>query len=139
MSDDDTITPIESGYVDLATLVRVLSDDVETVSNTDELQERAPTEGRVAEVAAGNEPYDVYIATGGAWLNAAAELGLTVPTQQVVEQDLTAGDAPAPTSNGIQAVHDGTGTPPAGSYVSDPANNQWVGADDLTSGTTISY
>jgi hypothetical protein len=136
---DDTISPIDNGYVDLSTLVRILSDDVEQVSNTTELQERAPTEGRVAEVTAGSKPYDIYIGTGSEWLAAGTELGFSMATQRTATQDLTAGDAPAPASNGIEAVHDGTGTPPAGSYVSDPANNQWVGADDLTSGTTISY
>lgn len=139
MTTTDTIHPIETGYVDLATLVRALSDDVETVSTTDDLQERAPTEGRVAEVAAGSQPYDVYIGTGDEWLDARAGLGLALPTQQTVAQDLTAADAPAPAADGVQAVHDGTGTPPAGTYTSDPGNDQWVGADDRTSGTTIGY
>jgi len=55
-------------------------------------------------------------------------------------QDLTADDAPAPGEAGVQAAHDGTGTAAAaGTYTSDPANNQWVGADDTTTGTTIAY
>jgi len=139
MTDDTTIRPIENGYVVLSTLIRILSDDVEKVSNTNELQERAPTEGRVAEVAAGDRPYDIYVGNGNEWLVAASALGLSTPIQRTEAQDLTAGDAPAPTSNGVLAVHDGTGTPAAGSYAADPANNQWVGADDRTSGTTIAY
>ncbi|WP_049986835.1 hypothetical protein [Halobellus rufus] len=136
---DENLSPIENRSLPLSTLIRVLADDVERVADTDDLQQHAPTEGRVAEIAAGSRPYDVYIGTGDAWLLAEAELGLTVPLTRTTPQDLTADDAPAPAENGVEAVHDGTGTPPAGSYVSDPSNNQWVGADDRTSGTTIAY
>ena len=139
MMSDTTLSPIENSAVSLSTLVRVLAADVEQLSNTDELQTHAPSEGRVAEITAGDRPYDVYIGTGDTWIQADVELGLTTAVDRTTPQDLTADDAPAPTANGVQVVHDGTGTPPAGSYVSDPANDQWVGADDLTSGTTIAY
>lgn len=59
------------------------------------------------------------------------------PTHQYAE-DLTASGAPAPTDNGVFATHDGTGTPPAGLYESDPANSQWVGIG-TASGNTIAY
>jgi len=54
-------------------------------------------------------------------------------------QDLTAAGAPAPDIAGFIAFHDGSGTPTAGMYKSDPGNTQWKGADPDTSGTTISY
>ncbi|ELZ84449.1 hypothetical protein C453_12921 [Haloferax elongans ATCC BAA-1513] len=139
MTSDDTIHPITNSSITLSALVRALADDVERVSGSTELQQHAPTEGRVAEISAGTPPYDVYIGTGDAWVAVASDLGLTTAISRTTPQDLTAGDAPAPAENGVEAVHDGTGTPVAGSYVSDPANNQWVGADDLTTGTTIAY
>lgn len=136
---DTTLAPIENSALPLATLIRAVADDIELVANTDELQQHSPTEGRVAQVAAGTRPYDVYIGTGDAWVLATAELGLEATVLRATPQDLTAGDAPAPSESGVQAAHDGTGTPPPGTYTSDPANNQWVGADDTTSGTTIAY
>jgi len=136
---NDTLDPIDSDYLPLPTLVRALTDDVEQVESTGDLQEHAPTEGRVAEVTAGTRPYDIYIGTGDSWLDVGATLGISAAVQRLESQDLTAADAPAPTSDGVLATHDGSGTPPAGTYVSDPANNQWAGADDLSSGTTISY
>ena len=135
----NTLTPLDGDYVPLATLIRALADDVEQLSNTDELDTHHPSEGRVAEIAAGDRPYDIYIGTGDAWLDVQAALGVSEPIHRTTTQDLTAADAPAPTDAGVQAVHDGTGTPPAGTYAADPPNNQWVGADDRTSGTTISY
>lgn len=139
MDHNDTIGSIDHDTVSLATLLRAVSGDIEQLSNTDELQHHRPTEGRVAEIAAGSRPNDIYVGTGDTWLDAKAALGLSAPLQRTTPQDLTAADAPEPTVNGIQAVHDGTGTPPAGTYTSDPANNQWIGADDRTSGTTIAY
>ncbi|WP_434521279.1 hypothetical protein [Halorubrum sp. AS12] len=136
---DTTLAPIENSALPLATLIRAVADDVELVANTDELQQHSPTEGRVAEVASGDRPFDVYIGTGDAWVLAGSELGLEATVLRATPQDLTADDAPAPGETGVQATHDGTGTPPAGTYTSDPANNQWVGADDTTSGTTIAY
>ncbi|MFC5278638.1 hypothetical protein ACFPM1_07705 [Halorubrum rubrum] len=135
----DTLAPVENSALPLSTLIRVVADDVEQASSTDDLQRHSPTEGRVAEVTAGDRPYDVYIGTGDAWILAASELGLEATVLRATPQDLTAGDAPAPTATGVQATHDGTGTPPAGTYTSDPTNNQWVGAGDTTSGTTIAY
>jgi len=135
---NDPISPIDGDYVPLATLVRVLADEVEQLSSTDDLDQHHPAEGRVAEIAAGDRPYDTYIGTGDAWIETAT-LGLATTAQRIDTQDLTADGSPAPASNGVQAAHDGTGTPPAGTYTSDPANDQWVGADDLTSGTTIAY
>lgn len=134
-----TLDSVENDRIDFATLVRVLVDDVETVASQSDLQTHAPSEGRVAVVTAGSKPYDVFVGTGSSWLDVRAELGLSLAQQELAPQDLTAGDAPAPASAGVQATHDGTGTPPAGTYAADPANNQWVGADDRTSGTTIAY
>lgn len=139
MTQHDTLAPIENDTVTLATLLRAVSDDVDQLSSTDALQTHHPEEGRLVEIAAGGRPNDIYVGTGDAWIDARAALGLSAPLQRTPAQDLTAGDAPAPTVNGVQAVHDGTGTPAAGTYTSDPANNQWVGADDRTSGTTIAY
>ena len=135
---DQTLAPIENSALPLATLIRAIA-DVEQVADSDELQQYSPTEGRVAEVTAGARPYGVYIGTGDAWVRATSELGLEATVLRSTPQDLTAADAPAPTDAGVQAAHDGTGTPPPGTYTSDPANNQWVGADDTTSGTTIAY
>ena len=136
---DTTLAPIENSALPLSTLIRAVADDVEQVSSTDALQRHSPTEGRVAEVTAGTPPYDVYIGTGDTWILAASELGFEATVLRATPQDLTAGDAPEPGDDGVQAVHDGTGTPAAGTYTSDPANNQWVGADDTTAGTTIAY
>ncbi|MYL15675.1 hypothetical protein [Halorubrum distributum] len=136
---DTTLAPIKNSALPLSTLVRAVADDVEQVATTDDLQQHAPTEGRVAEVAAGTRPNDVYVGTGDTWALVSSELGFEVASLQATPQDLTAGDAPAPTDAGVQAAHDGTGTPPAGTYTSDPPNDQWVGADDTTSGTTIAY
>jgi len=136
---DTTLAPIENNALPLSTLVRAVADDVEQVANTDELQQHSPAEGRVAEVTAGTRPFDIYLGTGGAWTLVASKVGLEASVLRSTPQDLTAGDAPAPTEGGAQAAHDGTGTPPAGTYTSDPPNNQWVGADDTTSGTTIAY
>jgi len=136
---DTTLAPIENSALPLATLLLAIPDDVEQVASTDDLQRHTPAEGRVVEVAAGTHPYDVYIGTGDAWALATAEIGLEATVLRATPQDLTADDAPAPSESGVQAAHDGTGTPPPGTYTSDPANNQWVGADDTTSGTTIAY
>ncbi|RLM67638.1 hypothetical protein [Halorubrum sp. Atlit-26R] len=136
---DTTLAPIENSALPLSTLVRAVADDVEQVATTDDLQQHAPTEGRVAEVAAGTRPNDVYVGTGDAWALVNSAVGIEATVFRSTPQDLTAGDAPAPTDAGVQAAHDGTGTPPAGTYTSDPPNNQWVGADDTTSGTTIAY
>lgn len=135
----DTIGPLENGYLPLASLVRALAADVEPVSSVGNLQDYHPSEGRVAEITSGGQPYDVYVGTGEEWLDVQAALGLSTALQRTTPQDLTAADAPAPSSNGVQAVHDGTGTPAAGVYTSDPGNNQWVGGDARTTGTTIAY
>lgn len=50
--------------------------------------------------------------------------------------DLT-GSTLDPASEGVYAHHDGTGTPDAGLYRSDPGNNQWVKVED--NATTIAY
>lgn len=136
---DTTLAPIESSALPLSTLIRAVADDVEEVASTEGLQRHSPTEGRVAEITAGTRPYEVYIGTGDAWLLVGSELDFEAAALRATPQDLTADDAPAPDDVGVQATHDGTDTPAAGTYTSDPANNQWVGADDVTTGTTIAY
>ena len=136
---DTTLAPIENSAVSLPRLLVVVADAVEQAASTTDLQQLSPTEGRVAQVTTGTRPYDVYVGTGDTWALVSSELGFEAASLQATPQDLTAGDASAPTNAGVQAAHDGTGTPPAGTYTSDPPNNQWVGADDTTSGTTIAY
>ena len=64
--------------------------------------------------------------------------GVPLDRSRYVQQDLTAGDAPAPSERGHVAAHDGTGGSPAGLYESEPGSNQWQGVG-LASGNTISY
>lgn len=136
---DQTLAPIENSAVSLPRLLVVVADAVEQTASTSDLQQLSPTEGRVAEVTSGTRPYDIYVGTGDTWALVESEIGIEATTLRSTPQDLTAVDAPAPTHAGVQAAHDGTGTPPAGTYTSDPSNNQWIGADDTTSGTTIAY
>ncbi|WP_148708242.1 hypothetical protein [Haloferax sp. Atlit-12N] len=82
MSDKSkNLAPLSNGDIPLSTMVRVMADEVEEVSNTAELQRRAPTDGRVAEVTAGDLPDDkrVYLGDGDQWLLVDDESGISTP------------------------------------------------------------
>ena len=82
MSDKSrNLAPLNNGDIPLSTMVRVMADEVEEVSNATELQRRAPTDGRVAEGTAGDlaDGERVYLGDGTQWLLVDDESGLTTP------------------------------------------------------------
>lgn len=59
-------------------------------------------------------------------------------TAEGFERDLTADGAPAPSTFGVVAVHDGSSGHAAGRYESDPSNGRWVGLG-VADGESIPY
>ncbi|ELZ96064.1 hypothetical protein C440_05722 [Haloferax mucosum ATCC BAA-1512] len=62
-----------------------MADDVEIVSNTNELQQHAPTEGRVAEVSQGGLVDDqrIYLGDGNQWNLVDEAIGVSLPSTTV--------------------------------------------------------